>query len=68
MPADEVVQLYVKRIGATVEWPEKELKAFSSLITTGGLRTLRTLLLQGFATLAERLAFTSETLAATWKM
>ena len=29
MPADEVVQLYVKRICATVEWPEKELKAFS---------------------------------------
>lgn len=29
MPADEVVQLYVKRIGATVEWPEKKLKAFS---------------------------------------
>ncbi|MDR0908054.1 MAG: glycoside hydrolase family 3 C-terminal domain-containing protein [Rikenellaceae bacterium] len=26
--AEEVVQLYVERIGATVEWPAKELKAF----------------------------------------
>ena len=28
MPADEVVQLYVHRIDSSVEWPEKELKAF----------------------------------------
>jgi beta-glucosidase len=28
MPADEVVQLYVSRIGSSVEWPTKELKAF----------------------------------------
>ena len=28
MPADEVVQLYVRRIGSEVEWPDKELKAF----------------------------------------
>ena len=28
MAADEVVQLYVHRVDATVEWPEKELKAF----------------------------------------
>jgi beta-glucosidase len=28
MAADEVVQLYVHRVNATVEWPAKELKAF----------------------------------------
>ena len=28
MPADEVVQAYVRRIGSKVEWPLKELKAF----------------------------------------
>lgn len=28
MEADEVAQLYVSRVEATVEWPEKELKAF----------------------------------------
>jgi beta-glucosidase len=29
MAADEVVQVYVHRINPSVEWPEKELKAFS---------------------------------------
>ena len=29
MTADEVVQVYVHRINPSVEWPEKELKAFS---------------------------------------
>ena len=28
MDADEVVQVYVRRIGSAVEWPDKELKAF----------------------------------------
>jgi len=28
-PAEEVVQVYVHRINPSVEWPEKELKAFS---------------------------------------
>ena len=28
MPADEVVQLYVHRVDSSVEWPDKELKAF----------------------------------------
>ena len=36
MPADEVVQLYVKRIGSKVEWPEKELKAFSRVSLAAG--------------------------------
>jgi beta-glucosidase len=31
MTADEVVQVYVHRINPTVEWPEKELKAFSRI-------------------------------------
>lgn len=31
MAADEVVQVYVHRINPTVEWPEKELKAFSRI-------------------------------------
>jgi|WetSurMetagenome_2_1015567.scaffolds.fasta_scaffold03054_5 beta-glucosidase len=29
MSADEVVQIYVHRINPTVDWPQKELKAFS---------------------------------------
>lgn len=29
MPADEVAQVYIHRINPSVEWPEKELKAFS---------------------------------------
>ena len=31
MAAEEVVQVYVHRINPTVEWPEKELKAFSRI-------------------------------------
>jgi beta-glucosidase len=34
--ADEVVQLYVNRIGATVEWPLKELKAFKRVSLKAG--------------------------------
>lgn len=36
MEADEVVQLYVRRIGATVEWPDKELKAFERVTLAPG--------------------------------
>ena len=36
MDADEVVQLYVHRINATVEWPEKELKAFQRVSLKAG--------------------------------
>ena len=36
MPADEVVQLYVARPGATVEWPAKELKAFARVSLKAG--------------------------------
>ena len=36
MPADEVVQLYVRRIDATVEWPAKELKAFQRVSLEAG--------------------------------
>jgi beta-glucosidase len=36
MDADEVVQLYVNRIGATVEWPAKELKAFKRVSLKAG--------------------------------
>jgi len=38
MDADEVVQLYVNRIGATVEWPAKELKAFQRVSLKAGER------------------------------
>ena len=38
MDAEEVVQLYVHRIGATVEWPEKELKAFKRVRLKAGER------------------------------
>lgn len=34
--ADEVVQLYVHRIDATVEWPYKELKAFQRVSLAAG--------------------------------
>jgi beta-glucosidase len=34
--ADEVVQLYVERVGATVEWPQKELKAFQRVALQAG--------------------------------
>jgi len=36
MPADEVVQLYVARPDATVEWPAKELKAFDRVTLAAG--------------------------------
>ena len=36
MDADEVVQLYVARPGATVEWPAKELKAFARVSLKAG--------------------------------
>ena len=36
MDADEVVQLYVHREGSAVEWPEKELKAFSRVSLKAG--------------------------------
>jgi beta-glucosidase len=36
MPADEVVQLYVSRPEATVEWPVKELKAFQRVTLAAG--------------------------------
>ena len=36
MTADEVVQLYVSRPGATVEWPVKELKAFDRVTLGAG--------------------------------
>jgi beta-glucosidase len=32
MSADEVVQVYVHRINSTVDWPQKELKAFSRVM------------------------------------
>ena len=41
MDADEVVQLYVARPGATVEWPAKELKAFARVsLKAGQTRTV----------------------------
>jgi beta-glucosidase len=36
MAADEVVQVYVHRINPSVEWPEKELKAFSRVALNSG--------------------------------
>jgi beta-glucosidase len=36
MEADEVAQLYVKRIGSNVERPEKELEAFDRVALKGG--------------------------------
>ncbi|HCM59693.1 MAG TPA: glycosyl hydrolase, partial [Bacteroidales bacterium] len=36
MSADEVVQAYVHRIDPTVEWPEKELKAFDRVTLAPG--------------------------------
>lgn len=36
MDADEVVQLYVHRLGGSVEWPYKELKAFQRVATGSG--------------------------------
>jgi len=36
MAADEVVQLYVHRVDSAVEWPVKELKAFSRVTLKAG--------------------------------
>ena len=36
MDADEVVQLYVHRVDAQVEWPSKELKAFQRVSLKAG--------------------------------
>ena len=42
MDADEVVQLYVSRPGAKVEWPAKELKAFARVsLKPGEQKTVR---------------------------
>ena len=42
MPADEVVQAYVHRIDPSVEWPEKELKAFERVsLAPGETRTVK---------------------------
>jgi beta-glucosidase len=41
MPADEVVQAYVHRIDPSVEWPEKELKAFDRVrLAPGEIKTV----------------------------
>ena len=41
MDADEVVQLYVHRVDATVEWPAKELKSFARIhLKPGQKKTL----------------------------
>jgi len=44
MEADEVVQLYVRRLDAKVEWPHKELKAFKR--TTLGAGNTQTITLE----------------------
>ena len=36
MAAEEVVQVYVRRINPSVEWPYKELKAFSRVALNRG--------------------------------
>ena len=42
MAADEVVQAYVHRINPSVEWPEKELKAFSRVaLNPGEIKTVK---------------------------
>ncbi|MGX8708498.1 MAG: fibronectin type III-like domain-contianing protein, partial [Bacteroidales bacterium] len=38
MDADEVVQLYARRIDSAVEWPDKELKAFRRVSLKAGER------------------------------
>ena len=43
MAADEVVQLYVARPEATVEWPAKELKSFARVSLNGGEKKTVTL-------------------------
>ena len=44
MEADEVVQLYVRRLDARIEWPHKELKAFKR--TTLGAGKTQTVTLE----------------------
>jgi beta-glucosidase len=42
MAADEVVQVYIHRINPSVEWPEKELKAFSRVpLNPGESKTVK---------------------------
>jgi beta-glucosidase len=42
MAADEVLQVYVHRINPSVEWPKKELKAFSRIpLNPGGSKTIK---------------------------
>ncbi|NJK95908.1 MAG: hypothetical protein HC905_14235 [Bacteroidales bacterium] len=41
--ADEVVQVYVHRINPSVEWPTKELKAFSRVFVKPGANNMVTL-------------------------
>jgi beta-glucosidase len=36
MPAEEVAQAYVRRLGANVQWPVKELKAFDRIALDAG--------------------------------
>ncbi len=43
MDADEVVQLYARRIDSAVEWPDKELKAFRRVSLKAGERRKVTL-------------------------
>ena len=43
MTADEVAQVYVRRIGAKVDWPAKELKAFDRVTLAAGSTTRMTL-------------------------
>jgi beta-glucosidase len=43
MEADEVVQLYVRRLDAKVEWPHKELKAFQRVTLGAGSKRTVTL-------------------------
>jgi beta-glucosidase len=43
MAADEVAQVYVRRIGAKVEWPLKELKAFQRVSLDAGATSRVTL-------------------------
>jgi beta-glucosidase len=36
MPAEEVAQLYVRRLDGSVSWPDKELKAFRRVALAAG--------------------------------
>ena len=37
MVADEIAQLYVRRVGSKIDWPEKELKAFKRITVNAGV-------------------------------